>query len=199
MASICVHSNGMYVPASPPSPRHVCLRISLPLPCGGVCGSGRGRNVCTSVCLQQKMSERACMYVCMCVCIRMCVCLCVCVYVWNIWIDVKLLLHSSATFWLLFQFKTQGGAAWLWDRTQRSYHNHGILGLINPAYLHLPFQFLSWDVANPRTTLPNSTTCFFQSSLIDELQSISELIALQSYQFGQVSCLVLHERYIPCQ
>ena len=22
------------------------------------------------------------------------------------------------------------------DRTQRSYHNHGILGLINPAYLH---------------------------------------------------------------
>ena len=35
----------------------------------------------------------------------------------------------------------QGSAAWLWDRTQRSYHNHGILGLINPAYL--PCHFLS--------------------------------------------------------
>ena len=28
-------------------------------------------------------------------------------------------------------------------------------GLINPAYLLLQVQFSSWDVANPRTTLPN--------------------------------------------
>ena len=54
---------------------------------------------------------------------------------------------------------------------------------------------LEWDVANPRTTLPTSTICFFlylssvnqftalRSILIGELQSISELIALLSYPF----------------
>ena len=31
----------------------------------------------------------------------------------------------------------QGSAAWLWDRTQRSYHNHGIPSLINSAYLQV--------------------------------------------------------------
>ena len=73
------------------------------------------------------------------------------------------------------------------------------------------FDFLSWDVANPRTTVPISTICFFnlsifnqftalRSSLIGELQSDSELIALLSYPFFcQVSCFVLHERYIPSQ
>ena len=52
---------------------------------------------------------------------------------------------------------------------------------------------LEWDVANPRTTLPTSTICFFltlsifnqftafRSILIGELQSISEFIALLSY------------------
>ena len=57
----------------------------------------------------------------------------------------------------------------MWDRTQRSYHNHGILGLINPAYLLSTFQFSSWAVANPRTTMPITTICLFP-----ELQFISE-------------------------
>ena len=105
--------------------------------------------VCSSVCLCACVSVSAClavclylhsMYVCACVCVCMCmyICACIsvyvcrCVCVWTIWKDVKLLTM-------------QGSAAWLWDRTQRSYHNHGILGLINPAYLPVQFPFCQFS------------------------------------------------------
>ena len=52
-------------------------------------------------------------------------------------------------------YPMQGSAAWLWDRTQRSYHNHGILGLINPAYLQHHFNFRQWQPAKPRTGTTN--------------------------------------------
>ena len=45
------------------------------------------------------------------------------VCVWHVWRDVKLL------------FIAHGSAAWLWNRTQRSYHNHGISKLITSTYL----------------------------------------------------------------
>ena len=45
------------------------------------------------------------------------------VCVWHVWRDVKLL------------FIVHGSAAWLWNRTQRSYHNHGISKLITSTSL----------------------------------------------------------------
>ena len=88
----------------------------------------------------------------------------------------------------------------MWDRTQRSYHNHGILGLINPAYLHLPIQFSSWEVANPRTTSPIFTSCFFNHLIFNQLsrtfKTFRTLVG-NHVLFLQVTLLLLHVWYIP--
>ena len=101
------------------------------------------------------------------------------VCVWNIWIDVKLLpvdswcrfFHCSVWFyisnfcWLRDyqgccfispQFLQQGSAAWLWDRTQRSYHNQWDTGSDQPSVpaisINLRFAISrQWQPAKPRT------------------------------------------------
>ena len=85
----------------------------------------------------------------MCVCVRVCVCVCVCgggppLFPRALSFNSRQSISPVCSTLPFFQQKQQRSAAWLWDRTQRSYHNHGILGLINPAYLPA-FQFLRLD------------------------------------------------------
>ena len=61
----------------------------------------------------------------------------------------------------------------LWDRTQRSYHNHGVLELINPAYLHCFFSSLSLSLS---LSLFISFSLFLSFSPIPTRNSLSVFI-----------------------
>ena len=130
---------------------YVCMYVCV---CVYVC-------MCMYVCMYVCMY--ACMYVCMYVCMHACmyVCVCVCMYVcmhacmyvcmWTIWRDVKLL-----------SFAWECGMI-VGPRSTISYHNHGILDLINPAHLPCQPQFVQFLVHGDR--LSQEPACRFFKSL----------------------------------
>jgi len=78
-----------------------------------------------------------------------------CVCVWTIWTDVKHLFREIFPVLSAPSNKLQGACGHHANACQRSYAWWWKPGLITLVYLLYHFNFQQWDVANPRTTLPN--------------------------------------------